>query len=428
MTMEKILVTGLGVLACGAMGFLLVVLLVRYFVRPFRADVLGGLCAAAPAHKRRGGAVSARQALLFVAAAYLLSRLFVYAVGMICAFAAGQGARYLENPLSMWVRWDAHHYVGLAENWYVNEGDARLHLVFFPLFPLITRGVHLLFSMDAAAAGTLVSGLCLLVSAWALFRLVELGQGATAARRAVLLLLFAPLSFFLSIPYSESLFLMLCLLSALFARRRRMALAVFFGALAAGTRVLGLLCAVPIYYQYLLLVKEKKGGWRLALRYVLFTLPVALGFAAYLLLNYRVSGDPFRFLTYQKEHWSQQMGSLCNTLEYTLSGALHYDDAALKWGTWLPQSLYILFSIALLLALFRRVDPGDGAYALLYVYLAVSPTWLLSGARYLTAMYALYPMLAMLTEKKGWQYALTGISLLGSCYFIYLYLIAGGVL
>ncbi len=423
----QLLSLGINLLCCGAMGFLLVVLLARYFVRPFREDALGALCPGG-ARPRAGRRLETGRMLAFVAAAFVVSRLLVYVVGLAWAFAVGQSGTYLEDPLSLWVRWDARHYVGLAENWYVNEGDARYHLVFFPLYPLAVRALSLAFSLDAAAAGTLLSNACLLVCAWAMYRLVELGQGQEAGRRAVTFLLFAPMSFFFSIPYSESLFLMLCLLCVLCARKRRMALAVLLGALAANARILGVLCAVPIYYEYLLMVKEKKGGWPMALGCVLRTMPVLLGLGAYLLLNYQVSGDPFRFLAYQKEHWYQQMGSLWNTLSYTLSGALSYPDQALRLGTWIPQTLYILCCIGLLLWLFRRIDPAEGAYALLYIYIAVSPTWLLSGSRYLTAMYALYPMLAMAARRKAWEYALLSLSVAGSCYFIYMYLFTGGLM
>ena len=427
MTGADLLCTGLALLCCGAVGFLLVVLLTRYFVRPFRADVLGALCPGS-ARPKAGKGLETRRMLAFVAAAFVASRLLVYVVGFFCAWAVGQGGTYLEDPLSLWVRWDARHYVGLAENWYVNEGDARYHLVFFPLYPLALRALHRAFSMDAATAGVLLSNACLLVCAWAMYRLVELEQGREGGRRGVLFLLFSPMSFFFSIPYSESLFLMLCLLCVLCARKRRMSLAVALGALAANARILGILCAVPIYYEYLLMVKEKKGGLSMALGCALRTMPVLLGLGAYLLLNQQVSGDPFRFLTYQREHWYQQMGSLWNTLNYTLSGVLSYPDQALRLGTWIPQTLYIFFCVGLLLVLFRRVDPAEGAYALLYLYIAVSPTWLLSGSRYLTAMYALYPMLAMVTRRKIQQYVLLTLSVAGSCFFIYMYLFTGGLM
>ena len=32
-------------------------------------------------------------------------------------------------------RWDGSHYIGLIQNGYVNLGDARFHIVFYPLFP-----------------------------------------------------------------------------------------------------------------------------------------------------------------------------------------------------------------------------------------------------------------------------------------------------
>ena len=34
--------------------------------------------------------------------------------------------------LSLWLKGDAPHYLGIADNWYVTTGDARFHIVFFP--------------------------------------------------------------------------------------------------------------------------------------------------------------------------------------------------------------------------------------------------------------------------------------------------------
>lgn len=397
------------------MGLMLIVLLVRYFVLPFREGVLPVLAGAAPVKRRARKITGIGQVLAFVGAAYLVSRALIFIVSAI----ATKGA-LLQDPLGPFMRWDASHYVGLGENWYVNEGDARLHLVFFPLYPLLIRALHLI-GVDGAVAGVLLSNGCLIVSGWALYRLVELDEGAQSGERAVRLFMFAPLSFFFSIAYSESLFFMLTIVSVLMARRRRFALAVALGALASASRLLGLLVAVPIFYEYLLVVREKKGGAREVLVAFLKCLPVALGFVAYLYLNQVVTGDPFTFLTYQKEHWSQQMGSLYNTLSYTLSNALAYDSLALQLGTWIPQALMILASIALLIATYRRISPGDGAYALLYIYFAVSPTWLLSGTRYLAAMYALYPMLAVLTQRRSRDIAAMAISVLLTIYMIVLF-------
>ena len=39
------------------------------------------------------------------------------------------------NWLEIWNRWDATHYLTLAEKGYAAAGDSRVLLVFFPLYP-----------------------------------------------------------------------------------------------------------------------------------------------------------------------------------------------------------------------------------------------------------------------------------------------------
>jgi hypothetical protein len=85
-----------------------------------------------------------------------------------------------------------------------------------------------------------------------------------------------------------------------------------------------------------------------------------------------------------------------------VENAFFYSVEAWRMGTWVLQIIAIIATVSLLGAVSHRVHPGDGAYAWLYLICALAPTWLLSGPRYLSAMYALYPMLTLVTRKK-WQ-------------------------
>lgn len=42
------------------------------------------------------------------------------------------------------VNTDAPHYCSIAENWYASTGEDRLLIVFFPMLPLLMRGLNLL--------------------------------------------------------------------------------------------------------------------------------------------------------------------------------------------------------------------------------------------------------------------------------------------
>lgn len=413
--------------ATGLWAFLLCVLLVKYFVRPFKSDALPCLTGDAPPKRRAPVAEPLSRALTYGTAAFVLSRLILAALLLAGAAAFGQFLDFTQNPLNALVRWDANHYLSLARDWYVNEGDARLHLVFFPFYPLILRGLYLM-GLNVEIAGIAVSNACLWGAGVCLYRLVRAEKTEREARLALWFLMLNPMTIIDSLPFGESLFLLLTLLCVLMARKRRFALALLFGALSSATRLLGLLCAVPIFYSYLLMVREKKGGARMALVCALKTCLVAAGFGAYLWLNKNVSGDPFRFLLYQREHWSQSFGSLYNTLSYTLKNALNYGDFHLQLGTWVPQALYILLTLVLLALAYRHADAGDGAYLLLYLYAAAAPTWLLSGARYLSAAYAIYPMLAVLCKNKAVRAVLLTLSALGMAYIAILYTFIGSVM
>ena len=345
-----------------------------------------------------------KRVLAEVLAAFAASRLLV----LLACFAwhwieTGSPAdffMYLEGRLRPW---DADHYLGIIENWYVAEGDPRLHIVFLPLYPALGRGLHLLTGLSPFAAALIVSNAALVGCGFAMFRLAEGEGGAALGRRAMLLTLFCPMTYFYSIPYTESLFLLLTLLAVLCARRRRFVLAVLLGALAANARIVGMAAAIPIYWEWLRADREahpSRGTAARALIGALAVLPVALGLLLYLYGNWRLYGNPLQFMVFQREHWSQNMGTLANTFRYCLCNALDYDDHLYQLGVWRPQALLIAAVPALLAWRRKRESPGDVAYLLAFFYVSFAPTWLLSGPRYLSAAYALYPMLARIPARK----------------------------
>lgn len=99
---------------------------------------------------------------------------------------------------------------------------------------------------------------------------------------------------------SESLFMLCSLLSLYLMRRGRTVPSVLFGAYAAFTRSLGVILLVPLALE---LIRR-----RARVREYLALAVVPLGFAAYCLINYAVSGDAFKFMYYQSSHWGQRLG------------------------------------------------------------------------------------------------------------------------
>ena len=410
----------IGTFAMVAFGVLLGLQVVRYF-----AEALG--FTGAPNIELGEKRQRPLRTALIIVLAFVLSRLLFFLSALVYAWATDGLQSFLSDFPSAWVRWDAYHYIKLADQWYVNVGDDRYKIVFYPLYPLITR-IFCLTGMSARTGAFVVSNLCLLGCGWAMHALVCIDQDAAAANRAVWLMMFSPLGFFFSIAYSESLFLLLCLLVALMSRQKRWFLAAFFGALCSATRALGILTAPIIFFSLLQdawqrYSEEHPGARRRDLAFfhqvwlcVLQVLPVALGLVAYLALNYVITGDPFTFLVHQSEHWYQEFGSLGNTLQYSFHNAMIYHSYEYQVCLWIPQTITILVVLAVLWLGWKKQQAGDAAFSVLYYYCAIAPTWLLSGMRYLAAMYALYPLLALMTRKK-WAFALVMLLflVLGAC-------------
>jgi Gpi18-like mannosyltransferase len=200
--------------------------------------------------------------------------------------------------LGIWARWDAAQYLKIAQDGYVSTGDDRFLIVFFPLYPLLTAMTETVIR-DYLLSAFIVTGVASLAAALSLRSLVRLDHAERTAQLAVIFLFIFPTSYFLHIPYTESLFLALVIGSFVAARKRAWLFAGFLGALACLTRVNGLIIFPALLFEVLVEFREVRRfdrNW-------LFLLLIPIGFCGYLAINYFVTGDAFMFLTYQREHW-----------------------------------------------------------------------------------------------------------------------------
>ena len=155
--------------------------------------------------------------------------------------------------------------------------------------------------------------------------------------------------------------------------------------------------------------------WRFA---ALLLIP--LGFGAYCAVNYFVSGDPFKFLEYQREHWGQQMGFFFNTASYQLTEALRSfaSDPTLVLGLWLPNLLCIFGSLSLILFASKGLRPSYTAWFIAYFVIAMGATWLLSAPRYLAALIPLPLALSSLSKHAWADNVLTVLLTLFSLFYL----------
>ena len=91
----------------------------------------------------------------------------------------------------------------------------------------------------------------------------------------------------------------------------------------------------------------------------------------------------------------------------------------MAFGLWLPNIVYTLASLGIVIAAQKRLRASNTAYFIAYFTVTMGATWLLSGPRYLTACYPLALSLAALTRKRWADILASGLCIVGLCYYLF---------
>lgn len=338
------------------------------------------------------------------------SRVGLLLAGMVAAMLLSDGGLTWEGAFQQLQRWDAAHYIRLIEEGYqgYTENGQHLFLVFFPGYVWAARLLRLVIP-STALAGTALSCLCYGGACCYLYRLAGEAYNGRVARDALLYMSLFPFSFFSGLVMTEGLFLLATTGACWYAWRGKWLAFGLFGALAALTRMTGLLVIVVGVIRLLEAYRPleppvgKSLGrcWKpLLLRLPLTLLPAA-GTLLYLLLNLWVDGDPFAFASHQ-EHWHQGYLWISQVVEYI--GRYLGDNlgSSFGWAVWAPALALFVVGLALLYwAALRKGHPaGLLAYGFCFFVATYSLSWLLSAGRYLSTCFVLFLFLAKLTQRR----------------------------
>ena len=337
-------------------------------------------------------------------------RVFLFAASLCWVWLQSGQALSLGEAVQSLCRWDAAHYINLAEQGYDGyvENGQHLFLVFFPGYVWAVRLLRLVIP-STALAGTALSCLCYGGACCYLYRLAGEAYNSRVAWDALLYMSLFPFSFFSGLVMTEGLFLLATTGACWYAWRGKWLAFGLFGALGALTRMTGLLViAVGVIrlleaYRPLEPPVGKSLGrcWKLLLLRLPLTLLPAAGTLLYLLLNLWVDGDPFAFASHQ-EHWHQGYLWISQVVEYI--GRYLGDNlgSSYGWAVWAPALALFVVGLALLYwAALRKGHPaGLLAYGFCFFAATYSLSWLLSAGRYLSTCFVLFLFLAKLTQRR----------------------------
>jgi hypothetical protein len=223
----------------------------------------------------------------------------------------------------------------------VNGHVGASPVAFFPLLPLVIRGLAHVSGLGAATVGLIVSGVSGLGAVYAVGALTRHFAGAVTAERAALLFALSPGSFVFSLIYAEGPLLVFIALGLLALLQRRWLLAGALGALASVTSPVGLAfaasCAVTA-----LAATWRERDWRSLVAPLL----APMGFVVWMLYLWRHTGTLLAWRETERYGWNSYPSLLYpfkvltkflfNPLSPTMTGQI------LFWGTVVAIYLTVL--------------------------------------------------------------------------------------
>jgi len=319
--------------------------------------------------------------------------------------------RILENKplpgrwgwLDIWNRWDSLHFLQLAQFGY--NSSSVMKAWFYPFFPWATRLVAYVVGNYLISA-FVVSGCASVAAAVLLRRIVRFDHDASISRWAVWFLLIFPTAYYLHIGYSESLFLALALGSILAALLGRWWLAGVLGALSWMTRANGIILlptlAIEALHQW---VVTKRWNWRW-----LWIAIVPAGFGVYLLMNWKVTGDPFAFLRMRKRLFAMESSWPWVGIRSAIGNLRRTPNQAEIVGA---QELYaVILGFICMIFSWIKLRPVHAAWITGNWFLVTSVTFIESVPRYTLTMYPVFMLFALLARNRLWTAVITVWSLL----------------
>jgi hypothetical protein len=351
------------------------------------------------------------------------SRIIYFVVAYLAtSFLASTEGSSQVGVLDMWTRWDATHFLQVAEFGYTDLQSDPHATAFFPLFPLLIRALSSI-GIAPSLAGLAIAAAASVVAVAYLYRLADEELGRDAGHRAALYLLFFPTAVFLVAPYSEALFLAGAIPAFYYARRARWLAAGVFAAVAMGARAAAGFLLVGLLFEFLRQRDSRRGSALRAVGAGAIALVPLIAYATYLA---RIKGDPLYFFTDQRLGWGRELSSpveaLSNTWNATRSpsGEGSLTNFIIGWRVEIAAAVVGLGAV--LWTLFKR-EWGYAAFMGTLLASLMTSTIYLSIPRMLLTMFPITLLVAGWTQhdRRRHEWVLltfASIAMLGTVIFI----------
>ena len=345
-------------------------------------------------------------------AIYLCSRLLVF-LGVVF------GKTFITLGNDTWLggnqwyhrllRWDSEWYKIIATEGYKYDGDPGLTqtVVFYPLYPTLSRLVSEISGIEVIDSMLLVANLATVAAVLLLFKLVRERFDDRTALTTVAMISFFPSSIFLSAGYTEPLALLLMVSFFLAVARERFFAAAVLAGLAVATRASGIVLCPVLLWEL----------WRCRSRkqFLIEAIPLSIvatsGLWLYVIYLGVAFGHPMAFSDGQAAfHESTTMPArLASALLLEPFRKINLTDIS---PAGLDQWFTLIFIALIVRSWFSPIGRGMTLFAAMmlalpYLTLCGGPAGFTSMARFNIVSFPLFIVMAVLTDR--WRWAVPGI-------------------
>jgi Gpi18-like mannosyltransferase len=329
----------------------------------------------------------------------IISLFFLFSRFLILSIAFLSSSRILMNKLrffdiyemfGLFVKWDSEWYLRIVHEGYSYIAGHASSVAFFPLYPLLVKISSYIF-FDPVIAGTIISNIFLLIASVFLYKLLSFYYETEISLKAILLLLVSPVTFFYSIIYTESLFLMLIVLAFYFASQKKWFLAGLMGILLSLTKTLGVLIIIPLLIEYFSInYNNLKINFKDIKKNIIFIFMIPIGLFSYMFFQYIKFGEPFAF-SKTSIFWDRKFSLITTTLLNITKWDLFY-------------RVIFLFSIIITLffviyLFYKKIRFSFAVFSAVLLFFYLSSNILESIPRYLSSIFPVYLGMAMIAEE-----------------------------
>ncbi len=294
--------------------------------------------------------------------------------------------------------WDCGHYGDIVNLGY----DKAWRMAFFPFYLLIVKLVSILIK-NVNWSGVLVSNIALLISVIYFYNLIKEIYSEKTSKISLVLFLTAPTALFYIIFHTEALFFMLVVMSFYYMHKKNFLIASILGLFASATRNIGILILIPFIIEYYNYIRENNRN--IELKFFIYSALIASGLVFYMLYSYILYKDFFLFINAQKL-WADHQ-QLAFPFKGYLRAIKHINEEfSFKFDP-MRTNLGFLFTTAGVMFLFygyKKLKIAHYIYLLIMVLFFSILNRLSCNARYLSAVFPLWIILAIFLNKINKKY------------------------